>query len=135
MPLAISRHATSKLSSIHDLLALQTLGFRGEALASICSVSQWQLISCTEQSAQAFKLDNAQTIQAIPAQHSRGTTVQIDKLFHNTPARRKFLRAERTEFRHCDDVIRRMALARFDVGFFIKHNLSKHPKYNTWKYL
>ena len=122
MPLAISRHATSKLSSIHDLLALQTLGFRGEALASICSVSLWELISCTDLNAQACKLDNAQTTQTIPAQHSRGTTVQIDKLFHNTPARRKFLRAERTEFRHCDDVIRRMALARFDVGFFTKHN-------------
>lgn len=122
LPLAISRHATSKLSSIYDLLALQTLGFRGEALASICSVSQWQLISCTNQNPQACKLTNAQVTQPIADQHPRGTTVQIDKLFHNTPARRKFLRAERTEFRHCDDVIRRMALARFDVGFFVKHN-------------
>lgn len=122
LPLAISRHATSKLSAIHDLLSLQTLGFRGEALASICSVSQWQLISCSDQSAHACKLTSMQVRQPIADQHPRGTTVQIDKLFHNTPARRKFLRAERTEFRHCDDVIRRMALARFDVGFFIKHN-------------
>ena len=122
LTLAISRHATSKLSSLHDLLALQTLGFRGEALASICSVSQWQLISCNNEAAQACKLTNTTTSQPTADHHPRGTTVQIDKLFHNTPARRKFLRAERTEYRHCDDVIRRMALARFDVGFFVKHN-------------
>lgn len=119
--LAVCRHATSKLSSLNDLLVLQTLGFRGEALASICSVSQWQLISSTGNAAHACKLANDMT-QPISDHHPQGTTLQIDKLFHNTPARRKFLRAERTEFRHSDDVIRRMALARFDVGFFVKHN-------------
>ena len=121
LSLAVSRHATSKLSSLGDLLALQTLGFRGEALASICSVSQWQLISATSDAENACKLANDMSEPTVD-HHPRGTTLQIDKLFHNTPARRKFLRAERTEFRHCDDVIRRMALARFDVGFFVKHN-------------
>ncbi len=122
LPLAVSRHATSKLTSIQDLLQLQTLGFRGEALASICSVSQWQVISCIDIETQACKLSSVHPEQAHADHHPRGTTVQIEKLFHNTPARRKFLRAERTEFRHCDDVIRRVALARFDVAFYVKHN-------------
>ena len=120
--LAVSRHATSKLTSIQDLLKLQTLGFRGEALASICSVSQWQVISSTDTEMQACKLSSVNPAQPRPDHHPRGTTVQIEKLFHNTPARRKFLRAERTEFRHCDDVIRRMAMAHFDVAFYVKHN-------------
>lgn len=122
LPLAVSRHATSKLTSIQDLLQLQTLGFRGEALASICSVSQWQVISCIDIETQACKLSSVNPTQPHADHHPRGTTVQIEKLFHNTPARRKFLRAERTEFRHCDDVIRRVALARFDVAFYVKHN-------------
>ena len=122
LPLAVSRHATSKLFSLQDLLALSTLGFRGEALASICSVSQWQLISCSDDVTPACQLSSAQPSQATSTQHARGTTVQIDRLFHNTPARKKFLRAERTEFRHCDEIIRRMALARFDVAFYVKHN-------------
>ncbi len=130
LKLAISRHATSKISELDDLLTLTSLGFRGEALASICSVSQWELTSRTRDQAQdqpqdqhsAAQLKYDAGLQVIPANHPVGTTVLINRLFYNTPARRKFLRAERTEFRHCDDVIRRMALARFDVGFFIKHN-------------
>jgi len=120
--LAVSRHATSKLDTIQDLQSLLTLGFRGEALASICSVSQWQLVSCVDSDVSAWRLGSAAPTQILPDHHPRGTTIQIDRLFYNTPARKKFLRAERTEFRHCDDVIRRMALARFDVGFFVKHN-------------
>jgi DNA mismatch repair protein MutL len=122
LPLAISRHATSKISRLDDLLQLQSLGFRGEALASICSVSQWEITSCRlgEESAFAMRYDQGQNL--LPVNHAVGTSVLIRKLFFNTPARRKFLRAERTEFRHCDEVFRRMALARFDVAFYLKHN-------------
>ncbi len=119
--LAVSRHATSKLSTLSDLQTLSTLGFRGEALASICSVSQWQLISSVGAES-ACKLTYQHADQALDDHHPRGTTVQVDRLFYNTPARKKFLRAERTEYRHCDDIIRRMALSRFDVGFYVKHN-------------
>lgn len=122
MLLAISRHATSKISRLSDLLALHTLGFRGEALASICSVSQWQLTSNTGPDHDACRLSYLNPTQVQPDHHQQGTTVMIEKLFHNTPARKKFLRAERTEYRHCDDMIRRMALARFDVGFYVRHN-------------
>ena len=121
LPLAISRHATSKITSLDDLLSLQTLGFRGEALASICSVSQWSISSRPAEQVQAGRLD-FQSTAVSDVDHPVGTRVQIQNLFYNTPARKKFLRAERTEFRHCDDVIRRMALSRFDVGFYVKHN-------------
>jgi len=122
LPLALSRHATSKIFRLDDLQSLQSLGFRGEALASICSVSQWEINTQRfgEESAHAMRHDAGAAV--IPVNHPPGTTVVIRKLFYNTPARRKFLRAERTEFRHCDEVFRRMALARFDVAFFLKHN-------------
>ena len=122
LPLAISRHATSKISRLEDLLQLQSLGFRGEALASICSVSQWEITSRVlgETDAYALRHDQGQTL--LPVNHAVGTSAWVRKLFFNTPARRKFLRAERTEFRHCDEVVRRMALARFDVAFYLKHN-------------
>lgn len=122
LPLAISRHATSKIRQLDDLLRLHSLGFRGEALASICSVSQWEISSCQAGETSAFAMRYNQPQQVHEVNHATGTSVWIRKLFHNTPARRKFLRAERTEFRHCDDVFRRMALARFDVGFYLKHN-------------
>lgn len=122
LPLAISRHATSKISCLDDLLQLQSLGFRGEALASICSVSQWEISSRRQAEDHAFSLRHDQPKQLLPVNHALGTSIWVRKLFYNTPARRKFLRAERTEFRHCDDVFRRMALARFDVGFYLKHN-------------
>jgi len=122
MPLAICRHATSKISRLDDLQSLQSLGFRGEALASICSVSQWEISSRRAGEASAYAMRAAGGAEPIPVNHSIGTTVVVRKLFFNTPARRKFLRAERTEFRHCDEVFRRLALARFDVAFYLKHN-------------
>ncbi|VAW92866.1 DNA mismatch repair protein MutL [hydrothermal vent metagenome] len=122
LPLAIARHATSKIESIDDLLALHSLGFRGEALASMCSVSQWEIVSRNAASELAAKLSHQLPEQVLEVNHAIGTSVTINNLFHNTPARRKFLRAERTEFRHCDEVIKRMALARFDVGFYVNHN-------------
>ncbi len=122
LSLAIARHATSKIESVDDLLSLQSLGFRGEALASMCSVSQWEIISRNATAQQAAKLSYQLPERILDVNHAYGTSVTINHLFHNTPARRKFLRAERTEFRHCDEVIKRMALARFDVGFYVKHN-------------
>lgn len=122
LPLAISRHATSKIESVEDLLNLHSLGFRGEALASICSVSQWEMISRPHDQSQAVKISHLMPDDTIAINHAPGTRVSIKQLFCNTPARRKFLRAERTEYRHCDDVIKRMALARFDVAFYVKHN-------------
>lgn len=122
LPLAVCRHATSKISQLDDLLHLQSLGFRGEALASICSVSQWEITSHREGEQTAFSMRHDQGQALVPLNHAVGTSVWIRNLFFNTPARRKFLRAERTEFRHCDDVFRRMALARFDVAFYLKHN-------------
>ncbi len=122
LSLAVARHATSKIESIDDLLALNSLGFRGEALASMCSVSQWAVISRTADSGQAAKLTHQFPEQVLEVNHAIGTCVTINNLFHNTPARRKFLRAEKTEYRHCDAVIKRMALARFDVGFYVNHN-------------
>lgn len=120
--LAVSRHATSKISRLDDLLQLRSLGFRGEALASICSVSQWEICSRCAGDDAAFAIHHDQAQQLLAMNHGVGTSVWVRKLFFNTPARRKFLRAERTEFRHCDEVFRRMALARFDVGFYLKHN-------------
>lgn len=122
MTLAISRHATSKIAMLDDLLRLHSLGFRGEALASICSVSQWEIASRADGRDEAFRLTGQMPDRLLAANHARGTTVSIHELFGNTPARRKFLRTERTELRYCDDVIRRMALARFDVGFYARHN-------------
>jgi DNA mismatch repair protein MutL len=122
MTLAISRHATSKIQRLEDLHRLQSLGFRGEALASICSVSQWELSSRRMGEDVGYSLRHDHGHNLLPVNHAVGTSVWIRKLFFNTPARRKFLRAERTEFRHCDEVFRRMALARFDVAFYLKHN-------------
>jgi DNA mismatch repair protein MutL len=122
LPLAIFRHATSKISQLDDLYNLYTLGFRGEALASICSVSEWEIHSnrLAESGGQRLSYRDAALPTAVA--HTTGTTVTIDNLFYNTPARRKFLRSEQTEYRYCDDVIKRLALSRFDVGFFVQHN-------------
>ena len=122
LSLAISRHATSKIDSVEDLLNLHSLGFRGEALASICSVSEWEIISRPQAQEQAAKITYLMPEKIIEINHAQGTRISIKQLFCNTPARRKFLRAERTEYRHCEDVIKRMALARFDVAFYLKHN-------------
>ena len=125
MPLSLSRHATSKIKNLDDLESVQSLGFRGEALASISSVSRLVLSSHEKDSDQAWQVtaegrDMAADVK--PCAHPVGTTVEMRDLFFNTPARRKFLRTEKTEFNHLEEVIKRMALSRFDVGFQLRHN-------------
>ena len=124
LALALCRHATSKIETTADLQAINSLGFRGEALASIGSVSRLQLISRLASDPHAWSLSSRNGVdnQIEPIAHPVGTSLEVCDLFYNTPARRKFLRAERTEFRHLDEVFRRMALGRFDVGFQLKHN-------------
>ncbi|WP_286263405.1 DNA mismatch repair endonuclease MutL [Thalassotalea atypica] len=123
--LALSRHATSKITNLSDLEAIASLGFRGEALASISSVARLTLTSKPaeqENAWQAFAEGRDMDVTIKPAAHPNGTTIEVNDLFFNTPARRKFLRTEKTEFNHIDEVIRRIALARFDVGFTLTHN-------------
>jgi len=124
--LALSRHATSKILSADDLVSINTLGFRGEALPSIASVSRLTLTSRRTGAADAWALHGdgsdpcADNIK--PASHSTGTTVEVRDLFYNTPARRKFLRTEKTEFAHVEEVVRRIALACPDVAIRLRHN-------------
>ncbi|MDE1190027.1 MAG: DNA mismatch repair endonuclease MutL [Pantoea sp.] len=125
LAMALARHATSKIASLDDLEAIVSLGFRGEALASISSVSRLTLTSRTEDQSEAWQAyaegrDMAVTVK--PAAHPVGTTLEVLDLFYNTPARRKFMRTEKTEFTHIDEVIRRIALARFDVAISLSHN-------------
>ncbi|MEH6343819.1 MAG: DNA mismatch repair endonuclease MutL [Bermanella sp.] len=125
LPLSLSRHATSKIKNLDDLESVKSLGFRGEALASISSVSRLVLSSHEKDSEQAWQVtaegrDMAAEVK--PCAHPVGTTVEMRDLFFNTPARRKFLRTEKTEFNHLEEVIKRMALSRFDVGFQLRHN-------------
>jgi|TARA_B110000977_G_scaffold197287_1_gene279439 DNA mismatch repair protein MutL len=123
--LALSRHATSKISSLEDLESVQSLGFRGEALASVSSVSRLTLTSNIEGQDSAWQVmteGRDMTPQLQPAAHPVGTSVEVRDLFFNTPARRKFLRTEKTEFGHLEEVIKRLALSRFDVAFSLKHN-------------
>jgi DNA mismatch repair protein MutL len=122
LDLALSRHATSKISSLDDLEAVVSLGFRGEALPSIASVARLSLVSCQGTSAWQVEADNGQVSEPAPAAHPVGTTVEVHDLFYNTPARKKFLRTERTEFGHIDKWIRRLALARPEVAFTVTHN-------------
>lgn len=125
LTLALSRHATSKVSSLADLEAILSLGFRGEALASISSVSRLVLTSRPaeqEQAWQAMAEGRDMAVQLQPASHPVGTTVEVSDLFFNTPARRRFMRTEKTEFGHIDEVLRRIALSRFDVGITLRHN-------------
>ncbi|MCF7980645.1 MAG: DNA mismatch repair endonuclease MutL [Pseudomonadales bacterium] len=125
LPLALSRHATSKIERLEDLERVCSLGFRGEALASIASVARVTLTANTQDQGQAWKVECAgQEMEAhvSPAAHPVGCTVEVRDLFFNTPARRKFLRTENTEFRHLEEVIKRIALSRFDVGFQLRHN-------------
>ncbi|MGF1872395.1 DNA mismatch repair endonuclease MutL [Photobacterium indicum] len=123
--LALSRHATSKISSLDDLEAIVSLGFRGEALASISSVSRLTLTSRTatqEEAWSAYAEGRDMDVQLKPAAHPIGTTIEVLDLFFNTPARRKFLRTEKTEFNHIDELLKRIALSRFDVSITLRHN-------------
>jgi DNA mismatch repair protein MutL len=124
LALALTRHATSKIASLADLERVRSLGFRGEALPSILSVSRLALTSRTAADAHGWRLAGEGALPAggpEPAAHAAGTTVEVRDLFFNTPARRKFMRAEGTEFRHLDQGLRRIALARFDVAFALRH--------------
>ena len=124
LPLALARHATSKIASLDDLEGVMSLGFRGEALASIASVARVSLVSRTPQAAHAWVIaasgGPADTPQ--PAAHPPGSSVDVDDLYFNTPARRKFLKTEATEFAHCEDQFKRVALSRPDVAMSLKHN-------------
>lgn len=125
LALALSRHATSKITALEDLEAVASLGFRGEALASISSVSRLTLTSKTAEQSEAWAVlvegrDMEPSLS--PAAHPKGTSVEVRDLFFNTPARRKFLRTEKTEFTHLEEVVRRLALSRFDVSFSLTHN-------------
>ncbi|MGZ8237650.1 MAG: DNA mismatch repair endonuclease MutL [Methylobacter sp.] len=125
LPLALSRHATSKIATLKDLEQVASMGFRGEALPSISSVARLTLISRTADSDCAWKINADGTEQDFdiqPDPHPPGTTVDVRDLFYNTPARRKFLKAEKTEFAHIETLIKRMALSRFDIGFTLSHN-------------
>lgn len=124
LPLAVSRHATSKISTLADLEQLFSLGFRGEALASICSVSQFSLTSARAGADSGWQLQIAGrdlTPTLLPAPHPRGTTIEVRDLFFNTPARRKFMRSEQTEWNHVLELVKRIALSRFDVSFNVTH--------------
>ena len=126
LPLSLSRHATSKIASMEDLEQVSSLGFRGEALASISSVSRLAITSNHEQESSAGHCAESagrdMEVTVKPAPHPRGTTVEVRDLFFNTPARRKFLRTEKTEFNHLEEVLKRQALSRYDVAFNLRHN-------------
>ncbi|HUV99028.1 MAG TPA: DNA mismatch repair endonuclease MutL [Gallionella sp.] len=124
LPLALMRHATSKIASLNDLQQVASMGFRGEALASMAAVSQLALTSRTESDTHGWKVEatDGQISSAVPANHAQGTTVEIREIYFNTPARRKFLKSESTEFAWCEEAFKRIALSRPDVGFSLQHN-------------
>ncbi|WP_017460896.1 DNA mismatch repair endonuclease MutL [Dyella ginsengisoli] len=124
LPLAVASHATSKIGSFDDLEHVASMGFRGEALASVSSVARFALTSRQREAEAAFRIevDGGKLQAARPAQHPRGTSVEVRDLFYNVPARRKFMRAERTEFAHIDDLLKSLALARSRVEFRLSHN-------------
>jgi DNA mismatch repair protein MutL len=121
LPLALERHATSKIASLDDLERVGTMGFRGEALAAIAAVSRMSITSRADGAPHAWRID-ADPRELAPAALNHGSVVDVADLYFNTPARRKFLKSEGTEFAHCDDVFRRVALARPDVALQLSHN-------------
>lgn len=124
LPLALRRHATSKIRSLEDLEQVLSLGFRGEALPSIGSVSRLELSSRTQADSHGWRVTGEGDASSAPepAAHPVGTTVEVRDLFFNVPARRHFLRTEQTEFGHIEDLVKRIALSRFEVGFTLRHN-------------
>ena len=125
LALALSRHATSKISNLDELEAVTSMGFRGEALPSIASVSRLQLISREQGSDSGWMLTSdgsSEITPPQPASHPTGTTIEVRDLFYNTPARRKFLRTDKTELAHIDQLVKRLALSRFDVAFHLRSN-------------
>ena len=125
LPLALSRHATSKIASLDDLENVLSFGFRGEALPSIASISRLTLSSKCQNTDEAWQLQGngqEQFDDPEPCSHATGTTVDVRDLFFNVPARRKFLKTEKTEFRHLEDVVKKVALSRFETGFTLRHN-------------
>jgi DNA mismatch repair protein MutL len=124
LPLALARHATSKIASLDDLERVASLGFRGEALASIASVSRTSIVSRAAEQRHAWRIasEGAMLIPAEPAALDQGTVVEVNDLYFNTPARRKFLKTENTEYGHCEEAFKRIALSRPDIGFMLQHN-------------
>jgi DNA mismatch repair protein MutL len=124
LPMAFARHATSKIASLEDLEQVRSLGFRGEALASIASVARVSMASRAAGAVRAFSVGaESGSVGAVqPVAHPVGTTVEVGDLYYNTPARRKFLKSDATEFAHCEDAFTRAALSRPDVSFSLRHN-------------
>ncbi|MDO7653636.1 MAG: DNA mismatch repair endonuclease MutL, partial [Porticoccus sp.] len=130
LPLSLSRHATSKIEQLDDLEAVATLGFRGEALASISSVSRLSITSNesdedSQEQKHGWKAETEgrdMAVNILPAPHPRGTTVEVRDLFFNTPARRKFLRTENTEYKRIDEILRKLALSHFGIDFTLRNN-------------
>ncbi len=133
LPLAVARHATSKIASLDDLEAVATLGFRGEALPSIASVSRFSLTSrhAGEPHGAGLQVEGGRISDIVPKPHPPGTTVEVRELFYNVPARRKFLRAERTELGHIEEWLRSLALARPDVELRVSHNGKPSRRYRA----
>jgi DNA mismatch repair protein MutL len=126
LELALQAHATSKLSTFSDLSQIVSMGFRGEAIPSIASVSRFKMSSRLKGTEQAWTIDNQ--LQIKPASHETGTTVEVNDLFFSTPGRRKFLKSEKTEYLHIQSLIRALALSHFSTGIFVKHN--EHPLFS-----
>ncbi len=132
LAMALTRHATSKIASLDDLEAVASLGFRGEALASIASVSRTHIVSRRADAGHACRIqsDGSQISSVAPAALDAGTVIEVNDLYFNTPARRKFLKTEGTEFAHCEAAFNRIALSRPDVSFMLQHNgraLCRYP--------